>query len=341
MKPAPAVSVVVPCRNERTAIRESLTSIASLMPPEGDFEIVVADGMSEDGTTQILAELAARFPIIRVIPNPGLSVSAGLNRAIRAAQARVVIRMDAHTRYAPDYLLACLRTKKATGAANVGGPWRALGKGVIGEAIAASFHSPFSTGGGGAHDLHYEGKVDTVYLGCWDRDFFETYGYFDEELVRNQDDELNLRVTRKGGVVWQSPDIRCEYECRASLAKLAKQFYQYGYWKVRVIQKHRLPASIRHLAPAMAMSFITVATLASLLSSSAEQVAATCWLAYLTAIILEGLRLAASHRWRLWPVITATFPCYHFGYAVGFLHGLWDFSVLRRPARLAATNLTR
>ena len=342
MLPTPTVSIVVPCRNEARIIRQSLASMCALQPPPGGFEIIVADGMSDDGTTEILNELASAAPdLLRVIPNPGQMVSPGLNRAIRAARGRLIVRMDAHTKYSPDYLIACVAAKARTGADNVGGPWRAVGTGVVGEAIAASFHSPLSTGGGGSHDLGHEGLVDTVYLGCWDRALFDRMGGFDEQLVRNQDDEFNLRIVRGGGRVWQSPAIRSEYECRSSLRKLARQFYQYGYWKVRVIQKHAIPASWRHLAPAIALSFIAALTLAAFVSASAALPAGLAWIGYTAVVSAEALRLAASRGWRLLPAIIATFPCYHFGYGIGFLHGLLDFVVLHRDGRASALELSR
>src|SRR5262249_1078406 len=136
------------------------------------------------------------------------------------------------------------------GADNVGGPWIARADGYVGLAIAAAFQSSFAVGGARGHNPEYEGKVDTVYLGCWRREIFDRIGFFDEELVRNQDDEFNLRIVRSGGGVWQSPKIQSWYTPRASLRDLCRQYSQYGYWKLRVIQKHRLPASMRHIVPA-------------------------------------------------------------------------------------------
>ena len=138
-----------------------------------------------------------------------------------------------------------------TGADNVGGPWVARGKGKVGMAIAAAFESPFSCGGARGHDPKYSGPVDTVYLGCWRREIFDRIGLFDEELVRNQDDEFNLRLVRSGGKVWQSVAIKSCYHPRESLRHLFKQYVQYGYWKARVLKKHRLPASVRHLVPSI------------------------------------------------------------------------------------------
>ena len=158
--------------------------------------------------------------------------------------------MDAHSEYASDYIRQCLQVLDETGADNVGGPWIARGEGYIGLAIAAVFQSPFAVGGARGHNPEYEGEIDTVYLGCWRRELFDRIGFFDEELVRNQDDEFNLRLVRAGGRIWQSPRIRSWYRPRGSLRDLFRQYLQYGYWKVRVIQKHRRPAAIRHLAPA-------------------------------------------------------------------------------------------
>jgi succinoglycan biosynthesis protein ExoA len=184
-----------------------------------------------------------------VIDNPGRIVSTGLNSAIKAARGEIVVRMDAHTEYAPDYVQQCVAVLQETGADNVGGPARTRAETYLEKAVAAAYHSRFAVGGARFHDVNYEGWVDTVTYGCWRREAFDRFGYFDEELVRNQDDEHNLRIIRDGGKIWQSPKIRSWYRPRGSLSALFKQYMQYGYWKVRVIQKHKLPASWRHLVP--------------------------------------------------------------------------------------------
>src|SRR5262249_19053843 len=142
---------------------------------------------------------------VRLIKNSGRIVSTGLNAAIRAARGEIIIRMDAHTEYAQDYVTNCVRVLRETGAQNVGGPWRAEGRTYLQRAIALAFNSPFSSGGARSHSVEYEGTVDTVYLGCWWKANLLDLGGFDEALVRNQDDELNLRLTRSGGKVYQTP----------------------------------------------------------------------------------------------------------------------------------------
>ena len=141
------------------------------------------------------------------------------------------VRMDVHTRYAADYVAQCLHALERSGADNVGGPWRAEGRDGWPGAIAAAFQSRWVAGGARSRSLVYEGEVDTVYLGCWPRATFERFGGFDETLVRNQDDEHNLRIVLGGCRIWQSPAIRSMYSPRDSLAALWRQWLQYGYWK--------------------------------------------------------------------------------------------------------------
>jgi succinoglycan biosynthesis protein ExoA len=337
----PAVSIVIPCRNERDHIRAMIQSISDQDPPRDGFEVIIADGMSDDGTREIFERLAAADPRIRIIDNPERIVSTGLNAAVRAARGEVILRMDVHTRFAPDYIRQCLAALEQTGADNVGGPWVARGDTWKSSAIAAVFQSRFGTGGARGHDSNYGGPVDTVYLGCWHRSIFDRIGMFDEELVRNQDDEFNLRLTRAGGKIWQSPRIRSWYHPRPSLIALVWQYMQYGYWKVRVIQKHKIPASWRHLAPGSFVLALLVLSMAAPLSS----LAAWAWTivvgTYAVCNVAASFFSAARHGWKLLPVLPLVFACYHFSYGYGFLRGIVDFVVLRRKPAARFSQLTR
>lgn len=335
------ISVIVPCRNEARYIDAFLRNVLAQRLGSLAIEILVADGESEDGTHEIIEAWASRDGRIRLIDNPGRVVSTGLNSAIRCSRGSTIVRMDVHTEYAQDYLAQCVATLTKSGADNVGGPWRAAGNGYWQTAVALAFQSPFSSGGAGSHRLDYEGPVDSVYLGCWRRDAFDRFGMFDEELVRNQDDELNLRIIRGGGKVWQNPEIRSSYHPRASLQKLFAQYAQYGYWKVRVIQKHRIPASVRHLAPALFVAALGLSLLLSPLSAISLFVFLGLSGSYVLANMLASLTVCARPgKWRYLPVMPLVFAGFHFGYGVGFLRGLWDF-IVRKRAHEKYSRLTR
>jgi succinoglycan biosynthesis protein ExoA len=338
--PFPVVSIIIPVRNERKSITACLDGVLAQDYPQDRLEVLIADGMSDDGSRAILADFCARDCRVRVIDNPGRIVSTGLNAAIRQAQGEVIVRMDAHTEYAPDYVRTCVEVLGATRADNVGGPARTRADTYWQRAIAAAYHSSFSCGGSRFHDPDYEGEVDTVTYGCWPKATFDRFGLFDEELVRNQDDEHNLRLTRAGGRVWQSPRIRSWYRPRGSLVALFRQYMQYGYWKVKVIQKHRLPASPRHLVPAGFIALLFLLVLLAPFSGWALAALAVVLGLYSCCLFWASALAARRYGLRLLPALPAVFASYHFGYGCGFLCGLWDWAFARSP-RGAFTSLTR
>lgn len=340
-KTAPTVSVIIPCRNERDHIQSTLQSILSQEVPDGGFEVIVADGMSDDGTRNILMQLAEEDYRLHIIDNPYGIVSTGLNAAIRLARGEVIMRMDVHTSYAPDYIRQCVKLLNETAADNVGGPWVAAGKGTMGKAIAAAFQSSFANGGAPSHDPNYSGPVDSVYLGCWRRDIFDRIGFFDEELVRNQDDEFNLRVSRSGGKIWQSTKIKSRYHPRETLRHLFCQYVQYGYWKARIIQKHSLPASIRHVIPAFFVFVLCVLPVLSIFSVTALWALVAVVSSYLAFNMVASTYTAGSSDWLLFPFLPGVFATFHFAYGWGFLKGITDFIILRRKPAQSYAALTR
>lgn len=351
------VSVIVPCRNEVDHIVAFCQSVAEQQLPDGwALEVWVADGMSNDGTRERLSAFCAGDERFHMIDNPGRIVSTGLNRCIEHAQGEFFVRLDVHTVYAPDYIAQCLATWQATGADNVGGPWRAQGEegpqARVQRAVAAAFQSKWVAGGARSRDLAYNGEVDTVYLGAWPRSTFERFGGFDESLVRNQDDEHNLRIHRGGGRIWQSASIRSVYSPRSSKADVFRQYRQYGYWKPFVMKKHGQPAALRHLIPGLfvvalllcVLMMIGGSAVALMIEPGRDHRLGALWVSAVGTASLMGLTLlygsavlAVSWRiageagrdlfWHLPDVIAA----YHFGYGLGSLSGWWDAFVTRRP----------
>jgi len=344
MKPCnskPLVSIVLPCRNEQGYIEACLQSALDQDPPEGGSEILVADGMSTDGTREYLRQIAKEHPQIRLLDNPGRIVSTGLNAAIRAARGEIIVRMDAHTVYARDYVRQCLSVMKETGADNVGGPMQTTAETFMERAIRAVFHSAFAVGGARSHQADYEGCVDTVIYGCWKRTVFDWIGYFDEELVRNQDDEFNLRLTRAGGKIYQSPRIRSWYHVRGSLNALFRQYMQYGYWKTLVIRKHRMPASFRHVVPGAFVACICLSAICGLFWPPALLGGIALAAIYFTAALMISLLTAARTQWVLLPVLPIVVGCFHFGYGYGFLRGVVDLVLLHNAPGTKFVQLTR
>lgn len=352
------VSVIVPCRNERDHIEAFCRSVAAQTVPEGwALEVLIADGQSDDGTRERLAVWCLGDPRFVMLDNPGRIVSCGLNRCIERARGEFIVRLDVHTVYAPDYIAQCLATWQATGADNVGGPWRAEGasgpQGTVQRAIAAAFQSRWVAGGALSRALGHEGEVDTVYLGSWPRQTFERFGGFDEQLVRNQDDEHNLRIHKGGGRIWQSARIRSTYFPRASVGDVFRQYRQYGYWKPFVMKKHGQAAALRHLIPAVFVGVLNLLLMALLVLSlwaswgidagavTHEAVVRTAWvvlalciaqaLLYTVAVGAVSLSIARSQGADLLPHLPRVIAAYHFGYGLGSIRGWFDALLRGRP----------
>ncbi len=337
------VTVIAPCRNERAHILDFCRALTSQHLPEGTaLEVLIADGRSDDGTRELLADWCGRDARFRLVDNPGRIVSTGLNRCLAQAAGEVIVRMDIHTRYASDYIAQCLAALQRSGADNVGGPWVAQAATPDGwpAAIAAAFQSRWVAGGARSRDRSYEGEVDTVYLGCWPRASFERFGGFDEQLVRNQDDEHNLRIRAAGGRIWQSGRIRSVYQSRSTPGQLARQWRQYGYWKPFVMRKHGQAASWRHLAPGVFVGLLGLLLPGSVLSDVAGLAFVTLAGLYLLAVGVAACLVAREAGWGLLARLPVVIGLYHLAYGAGSLQG-WSDVLRGRPPDPAFGRLTR
>ncbi|HWX38437.1 MAG TPA: glycosyltransferase family 2 protein [Candidatus Sulfotelmatobacter sp.] len=347
------VSVIVPCRNEIREIRAFLDCILRQELGELEMEVLIADGMSDDGTRAVLDEFRTGFENLRVLDNPEKIVSTGLNRAIREASGEIIIRMDAHTLYAADYVRTCVEVLNETGAGNVGGPALTRAEGYIAEAIAHGFHAPFASGGAKYRDPKYEGSVDTVSYGCWRKSTLELIGLFDEHMVRGEDDDLNRRLASHGGIVWQSPRIVSWYRPRDGLRALFWQHLQYGFWKVPIVWKHRGRPTWRNFAPvsclAVAAILLSCAVVADATGSASLRNSVLVALLALACLYLAGslgsaFVVAKRNGWKFLPFMPIVFGVFHVSYALGFSLGLafpprpWDQP---NPIQRALTAITR
>lgn len=331
----PFVSIVLPVRNEERHIRACLSHLLDQDYPRDRLEILVVDGESTDQTRREVLEIQQKVGShrLRLLNNPGRIVPVALNIGIGAARGELIVRMDGHTVPERDYVRSCVRALEESGADNVGGPMRPHGENDFGKAVAAALQHPFGVGDARFHLEGESGLVDTVYMGAFRRDIFERTGLFDESMVRNQDYEMNVRIRGAGGRIYLDPRIRSRYTPRGSFSKLWKQYFEYGWWRVETIRRHRWSARWRQLLPAT-----FVVTLAGLIVLSpfwglARIGLALLAVAYLGAvgIAVVGLRDRLSTRALL--RLPAAFIAMHFGYGTGFLLNL--VSARRFPFRAA------
>ncbi len=333
----PLVSVVIPMRNEAAHIAACLDSILAQDYPAERVEIIVVDGDSDDDSLEVLRGYGTR---LRVLRNPARIVPAAMNVGIRAAQGSIVARVDAHTVLAADYIRAGVETLQRTGADDVGGPMRSVGGGRWGNAIAAAMSSRFGIGAY-FHFATADREVDTVYMGMYPRGVFERIGLFDEELVRNQDDELNYRLRKAGGRIFLSMRMRSAYQNRQSLKALARQFYQYGWWKIRVLQKHPRQMSVRQFVPPLFVVSLVVNAVGGIWIPMLWWVGGAVLGAYAAAVAMASAAAARRCGWGSWVPIAVAFTTMHFSWGAGFVAGTvrfgsrW-FSPERPPPQLRA-----
>jgi glycosyltransferase involved in cell wall biosynthesis len=340
----PFVSVIIPCRNEEGYIARCLDSILASRYPAHRLEIVVADGQSSDGTRSILVRYAALHPSIVLLNNPTRTTPAGLNVAIRAASGDIIIRMDAHVLYPQDYIPRLVAALEETGADNVGGVLETVPAEdtPVARAIALGLSHRFGVGNSYFRTgIREQREVDTVPFGCYRREIFDRIGLFDEELIRNQDDEFNFRLILRGGRILLLPDVLCRYFARRSLAQLARMYYQYGYFKPLVARKVGRVMTARQLIPSLLVAGLAVSAALSwwipmarlALTATAGSYALLVLACACSAIRTQGFRCAAA--------LAVVFPVLHFSYGSGFLRGIRDHLIIQTAPRPSALVLSR
>ena len=321
----PSVSLLLPIRNEEKYIQRTLDSILTQDYLSEKIEILIADGMSTDRTREIVQTYQQQHENIQLYDNPKQIVPTGLNLLIAQAKGDILIRVDGHTVLETDYIGACVDALTRTGADNVGGRMNAIGENFFGEVVALATSSPFGVGGARFHYSQKEEWVDTVYMGAWNKEVFNRIGLFDEELVRDQDDEFNYRLRAHGGKILLSPAIKSHYTVRGSPAKLWRQYFQYGYWKVRVMQKHPRQMRLRQFVPAVFVLGLIFSIILLLLHPWGVYLLVVIFGMYLLANLAASLITALRTQLRSLPLLPIVFVILHLSYGIGFLAGLVKF----------------
>jgi cellulose synthase/poly-beta-1,6-N-acetylglucosamine synthase-like glycosyltransferase len=317
----PFVSIVLPCLNEEGFIEECVRHAQEQDYPADRFEILVADGGSTDRTREIVARLSAADPRVRMVDNPGRYQSAGMNEALRVARGDVIVRMDVHADYAPDYVSKSIAVLLRTGADNAGGAARARSKSFFQRALCAALDSPLAVGGSRYRNPDNEGWVETVWNGAFRRRVFEDIGMYDPKAITNEDAELNQRIHDAGGRVYLSKEILTWYYPRDTLKGLARQYFKYGHGRARTLLKHGKFLSVRPAIP----FFMVVG--GSLLVATSWLQPFTPWAfgAYALGTLAEAVRVGRSAGPASIPVVWLIFPVLHASHGLGFGAGLWHY----------------
>jgi succinoglycan biosynthesis protein ExoA len=322
--PIRRVSVIAPMWNEADHVADLVADLAG-QDFEGKVELLVADGRSTDNSVARLEQAAARHGLpVTVLDNPQRWVSHALNACIEAAQGDLIVRIDCHSRYPSDYVSRCVAAAEETGAENVGGVFVPRGRTPTERAVAVAMDSPFGGIHWTRHGSEDRAEVDTVPYGAFRPKAFERAGLFDESLVRNQDDEFNLRLRLAGGRIVLDPSIRIFYTPRGSYRRVFRQYYEYGFWKPAVMRKHGRVVSVRSLAPGgFVASLVVLTPLAPWLTPAAVLLGAELGLYAVGALTFGAVGLRrAGEQWRLLPRVIAAFPTFHVSYGLGTIAGL-------------------
>ncbi len=298
----PLISVLMPVRNEENHIRGAVQSVLTNGYPLESLELIAIDGQSDDRTREILVEIG-QGTAITVLDNPARIVPTAMNIGLAQARGEIIFRLDGHAKYLPGYMRRVVDFLQShPEVACAGGALRTMGENPVGLAITAAQTSPFGVGDSRFRLAGFTGEVDTVAFGGYRREVFERIGGFDEELVRNQDDELNHRLRKAGMKVWMLGDISSIYVARGSYAKLWRQYFQYGFWKIRTMQKLGHVPTLRSVVPGV----------------------------FTFSLMLTFLALPIVH----WPLL-ALVSCYSLFLLFGWFHGRRQSIVLRSQKLLA------
>lgn len=322
------VSVICPIYNEEKYITKCIESVLEQDYPTEDLEILFVDGLSTDKTRKIVSDYATRYNQIRLLDNPHRIVPYAMNIGIKAAKGDIIIRLDGHVEYPTNYISKCVHyLMTLPNAENVGGVCQTLpcNERNISQAIAIALSTGFGMGNSsfriGSTEIR---KVDTVPFGCFRKSLFERIGYYDNELVRNQDDELNGRIIKNGGTIYLIPEIKTKYFSRDKICKIRRMFYQYGLYKPLVNKKLGSPATVRQFAPLAFLLGIIFGGILSAFSIYIMYIYFAVLALYLAIGVIIGCKCAAKHRR---PMLTLLMPYVfanvHLSYGYGYLRGIY------------------
>jgi succinoglycan biosynthesis protein ExoA len=316
----------MPVRNEQESITRSVSSVLAQDYRADCLEVLVADGLSDDQTRIIVGEISQRDPRVQLIEYPARLMAAGFNAAFSNARGDVILMLGGHAELSKNYVSRCVSVLEEKRAECVGGVVETVGETMVGKAIALAMSSSFGVGGVDFRIGTTEEKyVDTVAFGAYSREIIDRAGLLDERFVRNQDDEYNYRIRKLGARILLAPDISCRYHSRASLGSLWHQYFAYGYWKVRVMQRHPQQMRPRHFVPMLFVSAMVLSFGIGLFSDVGFWLLCLTAGSYILANLAASVSVARARNWHVLPLLPLTFAVLHISYGLGFLLGAVRF----------------
>ncbi len=321
---APLVSVIIPCRNEENFIRTTISSLLNQKGFDGNIEIIVVDGKSSDKTREIICEMKLENENLYLVINEKQITPIAMNLGIKAAKGKYIAIMGAHTEYDQNYLSECLKLfNKYPLIGCTGGSILSVGKSNFGKAAAAAMSHPIGVGNAKHRFPNYEGYAEGAAFPVFKKEVFDKIGLYDERLIKNQDDDFNFRLTKSGYKVYISPKAKCKYYVRERPIELFRQYFDYGYWRMATIKKHKLPVSFRQLVPALFLfSILFFIGIGFLISAYQLIISIFVPAIYLLVIFGSDIKVMKQNGLKTGMFFPAAVITLHFAYGLGFIKGL-------------------
>ena len=334
------ISVIIPCRNEAKYIGKCLNSIIKANYPQDLVEVFVIDGMSTDNSSQIIECYTKKYNNVFLVKNLKRSTPHGLNLGIKKSNSEFLVILGAHAEISSNFFSECINGLKSDATIGcIGGFIENVYDDDKGKIISWAISSPFGVGNAFFRTGKKNGYVDTLAFGAYKKEIFDNIGSFDEDLIRNQDDEFNYRLTQAGYKILLKDNIKTKYYVRSSYRKLFNQYFQYGYWKVFVNKKYRRITTLRQLFPAFFVIYLFTWFIMTIVDSNTFLMGFSIIILY---VILGGLSAIRKTK-RLSEILKLilAYIVLHISYGIGYLFGVFDFFLLNRSPRKLSTKLTR
>jgi glycosyltransferase involved in cell wall biosynthesis len=316
------ISIICPVYNESKFIDSIVEFFINSAPVLK--ELIFIDGGSNDGSIEVIKYYENKYKNIRLINNPDKYVPYALNLGIKNSTGEIIARIDAHCYYSPDYFEQIIQTFHSIDADIVGGPTRIYPEEGFRTAVGFVMSHPFGIGNSKVHSSNYRGYVDHVTFGAWKKNIFQDIGFFDERLIRNQDDEFHYRAKSMGKKIYLNPDIKLWYIPRNSYSGFFQQYFQYGFYKPMVLRKIKSEIKFRHLVPSIFVIYIFLCILFAMFPLILIPL-------FIYISIIFSITLFTEHSLINKARIPLLFFIIHIAYGTGVICGLFKLNRSNKP----------